>query len=437
MSDAKKATIYARKPTGSYYLLLGVTISLVLLGLVMIFSASSAMAYSSTGDSYYYLKKQLLYIVIGGVSLILLSRFDYRQVRNVTYPLLLGAFVGLVAVEIPGFGHTAGGAARWISIGPINVQPSEIVKLAVLLAAADVLARKRDQLHDMRELTVPLLPLVGVVCLLVVLQPDLGTAFTICLATLILAYIAGARMVHLAQIGGGLAMAVGAFILLEPFRLSRLLAFLDPWRDPRGAGFHIIQSLLAFGSGGWHGIGLGLSRQKFFYLPAAHTDFIFAIIGEELGLIGTLLVVGLFVALAYAGMKIAFRAPDFYGRLLSAGLSAMVLSQAVINMAAVTGLLPITGIPLPLVSFGGSSLVVTLSAVGIMLNVSSQERARRKVAGGGTVKKSTSVRRGDGGPRLSSVGSRRTAQTARRKPAAALRRNGQRSRSGGRTKRGA
>ena len=425
------------KTPSSYYLLLGITISLVLFGLIMIFSASSAMAYSATGDSYFYLKRQLLYIALGAVFLVLLSRCDYHRLRGATYPLLAVAFVGLLAVEVPGLGRTAGGAARWLQIGPVSVQPSEIVKLAVLLAGADILTRKRAMLADVRELCLPLLLPVGAACLLVVVQPDLGTAFTICFATLILAYVAGARMTHLTQISGGLCLAVVAFILLEPYRMTRFLAFLDPWREPQGAGFHIIQSLLAFGSGGWHGIGLGLSRQKFFYLPAAHTDFIFAIIGEELGLIGTLLIVALFAVLTYAGMKIAFRAPDFYGRLLSAGLTAMIMSQAVINMAAVTGLLPITGIPLPLVSFGGSSLVVTLAAVGIMLNVSSQEKAGRGVLSGRTGTKSAAVRRGDGRPRLSSVGPRRGASGPRRKPATAVRRNGRRAGSRSRAERGA
>lgn len=425
------------KNPSSYYLLLGVTCALVLFGLIMIFSASSAMAYSQSGDSYLYLKRQLLYIAIGAASLAGLCRLDYHRIRDATYPLLLLGFVGLVAVEVPGIGHTAGGAARWISLGFINVQPSEIVKLGVLLAATDILTRKRDRLDDLRELSVPLLPLVGIFCLLVVLQPDLGTAFTISLSALILAYIAGARKTHLAQLGGGLGLAVIAFILVEPFRLSRFLAYLDPWRDPTGAGFHIIQSLLAFGSGGVTGIGLGLSRQKFFYLPAAHTDFIFAIIGEELGLIGTLLVVALFGLLLYAGVKIAFRARDFYGRLLAAGLTAMILSQAVINMAAVTGLLPITGIPLPLVSFGGSSLIVTLSAIGIMLNVSSQESVRRQAGATSERTKGAAVRRGDGRPRLSSVGPRGGAPATRRKPAAAVRGNDTRPRGRSRTKRGA
>lgn len=425
------------KTSASYYLLLFVTITLVLFGVVMVFSSSSAMAYSATGDSYYYLKRQLAYVALGAVGLFVLSRIDYHKLRGWTYPLLAAAFVGLVAVEIPGLGHTAGGASRWLALGPLRIQPSEIAKLAVLLAATDILTRKRKKIEDLSELASPLLPLVGVFCLLIVFQPDLGTAFTISLATLILAYAAGARIYHLAGICGGLGAAVAIFILSEPYRRIRFFAFLDPWRDPRGAGFHIIQSLLAFGSGGWHGIGLGLSRQKFFYLPAAHTDFIFAIIGEELGLIGTLLVIGLFVALAYAGMRIAFRAPDFYGRLLGAGFTAMILSQAVINMAAVTGLLPITGIPLPLVSSGGSSLIITLSAIGIMLNVSSQERAGRGVSIGARTSRSSTVRRRNGGPRLSSVGPRRRTAQTKRTAAASVRRNAAGAGSRGRTKRGA
>lgn len=421
----------------TYYWLLGVTVLLVLLGVVMIFSSSSAMAYASEGDSYYYLKRQLVWIVLGGAALWVLSTLEYERFRKWTWPVLGIALAGLVAVLIPGLGHTAGGASRWLVIGPFKVQPSELAKLAIVMAAAEILARKRDKIGGFEELASPLLVIVCLFGLLVVVQPDLGTAFVIALATLIVAFVAGARMRHLAAIGGGLALAVTMFIVSEPFRRARFLAFLDPWRDPRGAGFHIIQSLLAFGSGHWHGIGLGMSRQKFFYLPAAHTDFIFAIIGEELGLIGTLLVVGLFIALTYTGIKIAFRARDFHGRLLAAGLTSMIASQAAINMGAVTGLLPITGIPLPLVSFGGSSLLVTMSAVGIMLNISSRERVQRRVASGIKTSKSDSVRGRHGGPRLSGVGSGRGAAAAGRGGKPAVRRNRARAGVGPRAKRGA
>ncbi len=421
-----------RADSSSYYLLLGVTITLVLFGIIMISSSSSAMAYSTTNDSFYYLKLHLTSLAIGVAALVALASLDYRRLRGLTYVFAAVSLGLLVAVEIPGVGHTAGGAARWIALGPISVQPSEIAKLAVLLAGADILAKKRDRIGDFNELAFPLLPLVGVFCLLVVFQPDLGTAFTLSLATLVLSYVAGARGRHLVAIGGGLALAVTIFIVSEPYRLSRFLAFLNPWRDPQGTGFHIIQSLLAFGSGNWHGIGLGLSRQKFFYLPAAHTDFIFAIIGEELGLIGTLLVVALFAALGYAGMKIAFRTADFYGRLLAAGLTATILSQAVINMAAVTGILPITGIPLPLVSFGRSSLIVTLASIGIILNISRNRTVLRGVSSGKPTKKSDSGGRRDGGPRLPRARSRGTASGPRSGATASVRGNaaGARSRRG-------
>lgn len=389
-----------------YYLLLGVVVLLLLFGTVMILSASSIIAYNRTGDSFYYLKRHLVAVLIGLSVMIVFSRLDYRKLRKFSLLPLVVALLLLLMVLVPGVGKVAGGSSRWLPFGFLNLQPSELAKLAIVFWAADILARKRKEIFDLKELLVPLAPVVAAFCLLVIAQPDLGTAIVICVTVFAMMFLAGARTRHIVGIGAvGLASAV-FFVFSEEYRRQRLLAFLDPTADPQGKGFHIIQSLLAFGSGGLRGVGLGLSRQKFFYLPAAHTDFILAIIGEELGLVGTLGLVLLFTCLVYLGIRISLKSHDQFGRMLGAGITCMILTQALINMAAVTGLIPITGIPLPLISYGSSSLVFTLSGVGILLNISAQTRRLTGVRG-----ESSSLRRGNSRSHLSSDRSVERAQS--------------------------
>ncbi|MCE5191742.1 MAG: putative lipid II flippase FtsW [Actinomycetia bacterium] len=365
------------KSHGAAYLLMGVTLFLVLAGLLMIYSASSVADYVHRADSAYHLKRQVMFLLVGLVAMFLASRLDLRYTKRVTGvsrdPKRLGWIVwgtsvaGLVAVLVAGIGKW--GAQRWILIGPVPIQPSEFAKLGCILAGAVLLSEWKRHEIDGRALTGRLALVVVPVVVLVMVQPDMGTTVSIVLSMYLLLWLGdvnGRLLVSSAAVGTVLA---GLMIWIEEYRFSRLMAFIDPWKDPKGDGFQIIQSLYSFGSGGLTGVGLGLSKQKFFYLPAAHTDFIFAIIGEELGLLGTLAIVLAFAIFAYAGVRIALSASNDFDRLLAGGLTAMVVTQALMNMAAVTGLMPITGIPLPLVSYGGSSLIFTLACIGLVLGV--------------------------------------------------------------------
>lgn len=350
------------------------TSALVVLGVVMVLSASSIAAYTEYGSSFLFFRRQVLYAAIGAVCFLVASRMPYARWKDVAAPLVLGTVGLLVLVLIPSVGERAGGAARWIEVGPLTVQPSEFAKLAVIVFAAALLAGRWKRLTDVRTLAIPLAPVVGVVGALILLQPDLGTAVILVLAVFVLVFAAGARLKHLLVGALGAGVLGFALIFAEGYRWSRFVAFLNPWADPQGGGYQSIQSLIALTSGGPFGLGLGASRQKWLYVPNAHTDFIYSIIGEELGLLGNLVVLALFGALIVAGVRIAARAPDAFGRLLGAGVVGLIGVQALVNLGAVTGLLPITGVPLPFVSFGGSSLVVSMIAMGILVSIG---RARR------------------------------------------------------------
>jgi cell division protein FtsW len=348
---------------------------LVVVGLVMILSASSVQSFATTGSSFMYFQRQLVWAAIGVVAFIAFVRLDYRVLRKVSYVFLPLCVVMLVAVMIPGIGITVGGSARWIGLGPLAFQPSEAAKLAMILFVAEVYTRKKE--HSFEEFShtaLPFLPALGVVVMLVMAQPDLGTTMLISFISLGMLFVAGAPLRYILPIGSiGAVLAVGA-ALAAPYRRARVLAFLDPWADPLNTGYHTIQSLIAVGSGGWFGVGLGASRQKWMYVPNAHTDFIFAILGEEMGLLGTLTIVGVFAFIGYLGIKVAQRAPDRFGMLVASGITIWITVQALVNMGAVTGSLPVTGVPLPLVSFGGTSLVICLAAMGILVNIASQGR---------------------------------------------------------------
>jgi cell division protein FtsW len=357
----------------SFYILIGITVIMSLIGLVMVFSASQATGLAEYQDSFYYFKKQILWMVIGFAALILLAKTDHRWLRRLSYPGMGISIILLIAVLIPGIGIIAGGARRWIMIGPFNVQPSEIAKLAMVLFCAVLLSGRQEKIHDPKFLLIPIVPLLCAVSLLVVIQPDLGTTLIIAMTVFIILFAAGARLTHLFNLVAPAALAVAVIINRSPYMLERLLSFIHPEKDPTGSGFQIIQSKIALGSGHIFGVGLGLSKQKFFYLPAAHTDFILAIIGEEFGLIGTMFVLALFMILGFIGIRIALKAPTYYGRILAAGITSLIVLQATINMGAVTGIMPITGVPLPFISFGGTSLLFTLMGVGILLKIASQE----------------------------------------------------------------
>jgi len=350
------------------YLFLVSAVGLMLVGLVMIYSASSVSDYVTQGDSAYHLKRQLLWIALGAVMMLAAMRLDYRVLRRLAWPAMLVTLAGLLLVLA--IGIEGGGAQRWIDVGGLTIQPSEYAKLACVMVTAHLLAQRRSRELAEKDMWGRLFAGTGLVMGLVMLQPDMGTTVSIAAGIYVVLLLGG---VDWRALGGVLAAgaAVGmAAILVEPYRATRLFSFLNPWADPQGSGYQAIQAMLAFGSGGIAGVGLGMSRQKYFYLPAAHTDFIYAIIGEETGLIGSLVVVIGFALFAYAGIRIALSARDGFGRLLAGGITAMIVIQALMNMAAVTSLMPVTGIPMPLVSYGGSTMTFTMMCIGIVLSVS-------------------------------------------------------------------
>ncbi len=345
-------------------------VALVAIGVVMVYSASAIVAHDRYGDSAFFFKRQVVWAGLGMMALLIVQRTHYARLRQLTPLLLVLAVVSLALVLVPGIGRVAGGARRWIVLaGPFAFQPAEGAKLALALYMAHVLTHRGPALGDPRMVSSPLL-VTALIFGLILVQPDMGTALLVALLAATLFFVGGVRLTHLLGLSVASIPLLTAAALGEEYRRQRLLAFLDPWRDPQGAGFHIIQSLLALGSGGVLGLGLGESRQKFFYLPERHTDFIFAILGEELGLVGTVTVLVLFGVLAIRGLRIAREAPDRYGSLLAGGITLMIVLQAIINIGVTTGVLPITGVPLPFVSFGGSSLFFAMMGVGIVLNIS-------------------------------------------------------------------
>lgn len=366
----------AARTTGkAYSALFLVCLALVLLGLVMILSASSVEAFKRYGSSFLFFYRQCVGVVLGFVAMVFLARTDYRKLRRVARPFL-GLCVGLlIAVLVPGISLTRGGSTRWLDLGPVAFQPSEAAKLALILFAAHVLAQKGIAVRDPHEMAIPVIPATAILALLVILQPDLGTAIISACCTATVLYLSGARLKHLAALGGAGLLAVTVLAFGEGYRRARIFSFLNPWADPLNSGYHIIQGQIALGSGGWFGVGLGASRQKWSYVPNAHTDFIYAILGEELGLAGTLFVLFLFGSFVAIGIRIARRAPDKFGLLVAGGITGWIGVQALVNMGAVSGLLPITGVPLPLISFGGSSLVFSMAAIGILLSIARQGKA--------------------------------------------------------------
>ena len=348
-------------------LLVFITLGLVAFGLVMVYSATSASAALGNGDPMSYLKRQTVYALLGVVLLVLASRFDYHRLRYLAPPFLLVA-LGLCAAVLV-VAPEINGAKRWFILGPASFQPSELAKLSLCLFAAAYLARRRRPPQTLGELARPLGLLTAIFCGLILLEPDLGTTITLCGTMFAIFLVAGVPFRPLLA-GGFLAVGVGLIaIWVEPYRRARVFSFLDPWSDAEVSGYQIIQALIGFGSGGLTGEGLGESVTKVLYLPEAHTDMIFAVIGEELGLVGSILVIGAFAAFAFAGFRVALRCKDPFGKLLAAGITALVCGQATVNLAAVLGIAPLTGIPLPFVSYGGSSLVVLLAGVGILLNI--------------------------------------------------------------------
>ncbi len=355
-------------------ILLGSILALLGIGVVMVYSSSAVKGYLQFDDPLHFLKMEILWVGIGLVAMIISMRIDLRYLRQWAKPALFLAIALLVMVKIPGLGRRVNGADRWIGLGPLSIQPSEVIKLAMILVMAHILAIDPHKIRSFRKGVLPILGLLGLIAGLIMLQPDLGTTLAIGGTTFFMLIAAGARVGHLLTLGGVALGLVVAAIAAAPYRMRRILAFLDPWADPSGKGYQTIQALLALGPGGLFGLGLGQSKQKFLYLPENHTDFIFAMIGEELGFVGATLVVMLFFLLVWRGYKVAMSAPDAFTGFLAVGLTSMVAIQAMINMGVVSGVLPVTGITLPFLSYGGTSLVFTMLGVGVLLNISRQTR---------------------------------------------------------------
>jgi cell division protein FtsW len=354
--------------------LLFLTLSLIGIGLVMLYSSSSIIAQERFGDSMYFVKRQIVFALLGLAVLIVSKNLPYAIYHRLVYVILGVTLLSLIVVLLPQVGHRVGGARRWLRLGPISIQPAEFAKLALIIYISYSVAKKKER---MRELSVGYTPhlLVSAVFIgLVAMQPDLGTAITFAVLTFLLLFVAGVRLRYLLATTLAVIPLLALAIVQKGYRWDRLLAFLNPWRDPSNTSFQLLHSLLALGSGGPLGVGLGSGQQKLFYLPEPHTDFILAVIGEETGIFGVSIVLFLYALLIYQGVKIALRAPERFGTYLAFGLTLAVGLQALINSAVVMGLLPTKGLPLPFISYGGSSLLTNLLAVGILMNISSYAR---------------------------------------------------------------
>jgi cell division protein FtsW len=387
------------------HILILVTLGLAAFGLVMVYSATSAPAALGGGDPGFYLKRQGIYALIGIGLLIVASRTDFRALRYLAPALVLSsAFLCLAVLAV---GQEVNGARRWLTFGAFTFQPSELAKLSLAIWAAAYLAR-RPAPRNLGELARPIGLVVGAFCALILVEPDLGTVIALVLVVGAILVVSGAPLRVLAA-GGALAAAIAfAAIWVTPYRRERFFSFLDPWQDAQGTGFQTVQAMIGLGSGGIFGRGMGQGIEKINYLPEAHTDMIFAVIGEELGLLGTSVVIAAYLAFAYAGLRVALRCRDPFGKRLAAGLTALVCGQALINLAAVLGVAPLTGITLPFVSYGGSSLIVSLASVGVLLNIAVNDgRARAALPDRG---------RGHGRPRAAVArrgGGARRARSAR------------------------
>ena len=352
------------------------TAMLLLAGLLAVYTASFAVGYLEFGNTNYFVVRHAFFALAGAAALVYFMRLDYRQLRHLAAPIMVVALLGLLAVLIPGIGVERNGARRWLELGPLTFQPSEFAKLAIIIYIAAWLAGRSENINKFSLGFVPFVLMISVVGGLVIVEPDMGTAVIIVLTTSTLFFVGGAPLSHLALliVSGG---AVSYFmILLQDYRLDRITSFVSPETDPQGSGFHILQLLIALGSGGVTGLGWGVSRQKFFYVPSAHTDGVFAIIGEELGLIGLLCVLGLFAFFIFRALKATLASRDQFGTLLGVGIVSWIAYQALINIGGITRSIPLTGVPLPFLSYGGSALIAVMAGAGVLLSLSRYGRDR-------------------------------------------------------------
>jgi cell division protein FtsW len=398
-----------------YSILYTATLCMLAVGAVMVYSASSAESLlDGSGDPSMYLKRYVAFGLVGLGVMLLTARHGLKLVRQAT-PLLLGAsFVLTIAVMLPGIGVTINGATRWLAAGPLQFQPSELLKISLVLYAAQVLATRPRSIETLEGIAKPLLIVVGAAFLLLMKQPDMGTTMVICFAIGSLLIVAGTPMKLIGTLAGGLGALAFVLAIVEPYRMERMVSFLNPFADAGDTGFQAVQGLTAIGSGGLFGVGLGESVQKIFYLPEAHTDMILAIIGEELGLVGIAGVAGLYAMIGYAGLRAAKAARDRYSKLVAAGITSLILSQASLNFFAVLGLAPLTGVPLPFISYGSTNLIVLLGGMGLLLNVAATgglparaAKPRLRAIDGGGAGEGRDRRRRDSGARRAGAGSRR------------------------------
>ena len=345
------------------------TVILICIGIVMIYSASSIYAWERYKDSFFFLKRHLSFLFIGAFLTFLFMSVDYRKLKRSARPLLILSILLLVLVLIPGIGREVAGARRWFRFKFISFQPSELANIAIIIYIADFIFRKGNYIRTFLHGFLPPMLILGLAALLILMQPDLGTALALGIVVFIMLFMAGVRLSYLLSVILASLPLFYILIFSVPYRRMRIMAFLNPWLDPKGSGFQIIQSQIALGSGGIFGVGLGQSRQKLFYLPAAHTDFIFSIIGEELGLLGTIGIILLFMIFIKQGLKIIKNSQDTFGYFLALGLVLMISFKAVINIGVSCGLLPTKGLPLPFISYGGSSFIFDMISVGILMNI--------------------------------------------------------------------
>ena len=350
--------------------LMATVITLVCIGIVMIYSASCINAMQNFHDSMYYLKRHLFFLGLGTIASYVIMTIDYRKIQPYARMLIAVSIVMLALVLVPHIGKESYGARRWFKLGVFNFQPSEMAKLAMIVYMADFLARKQQVIKRFIYGFLPPIMVMGVVCLLTVKQPDLGTTVEIAFVTLTMLFLGGARLMHLALMMASAIPLVVYLVVKEPYRMARIIAFLDPWQDSQGIGFQLTQSQIALGSGGMYGVGLGHGQQKLFYLPAAHTDFILSIIGEELGLLGTLSVIVLFIVFIWQGTRMIRQTHESFGYFTAVGIIMMMGIQAVVNVGVSIGAFPTKGLPLPFISYGGSALIFHLIAIALILNIS-------------------------------------------------------------------
>lgn len=350
-------------------MLIGIVVTLITIGCIFIYSSSSVFALERYKCPYYFLQKQLIGLLVGSIGCCFFALLSFKRLKQLVTPLFWTSWLLTLCTLLPKISRTIHGSSRWIAVGPLSLQPSDLLKLSFILLIARFIEKKNTQLHDLQKTLIPLCIIIGITSMVLLRQPDFGLTVTLATTAFLMIFIAGLPLRYIGMLIGSAVPLLLLLILAFPYRLKRVLIFLDPWKDPKGAGFQIIQSLIAIGSGGWLGVGIGASKQKFFYLPMQHTDFIFSIIAEETGYLGSTIIIGLYVSFLYYGFKIALQLEDLFSRFAVLGFTLIITIQAVINIFVTIGLLPTKGIGLPFISYGNSALVCSLCILGCIISI--------------------------------------------------------------------